>query len=92
MIFALWDVWRYVVACVGVRRLMVLSNEVLSQPLEPEMKRAGVLFRSSTCESRQESPGEGCTKKRIQCAKQMSWPNVTFPMTGLAVRVFCGCA
>lgn len=39
VIFALWDVWRYVVACVGVRRLMVLSNEVLSQPLEPEMKK-----------------------------------------------------
>jgi hypothetical protein len=46
------------------------ENEVLSLPLEKSWKggewmkkRVGVLFRSSTCKSRQESLGEGCTEE-----------------------------
>jgi len=50
------------------------GNGVLSLPLEEPWKggewmkkRAGVLFRSSTCESRQESLGEGYTKEDPVC-------------------------
>jgi hypothetical protein len=77
VIFVLGDwPWAVRVAYVGVKRLsgMVLSNEVLSQPLEDPWKggewmtrKAGVLFRFSTRESRQESLAEGCSKEDPVC-------------------------